>query len=160
MIYDKRMDALLTQYRNKLTDSLESVTTPTTERKVRVNTPYGYEYKSKMVKFKRLDWKGTPIKWGFNDAEAEFNTNNFEEHFVVADRKRMDKIMAHTFKTFDSYIDKEVAKILLEGHSAFFNYRDAIDVTVEVTESCVSPKGNCITHIILKPSITIAVEDG
>jgi hypothetical protein len=110
-----------------------------------------------------------PIKWGFDgDSLPQFNERGFDNiDFIVADREAMDLVIKKSSNEFEAYVASALAKMTLFGHTIIFypieKDPNATKVRLQyywsVDDSCISSKGNCVSHILLHPIFDVAIEE-
>lgn len=123
-------------------------------------TKYGYKLEIKRVIYEVEDFNTfSPLKWGFKDDSIRIYDESFEEEFIVADKELMNDIVLNSYKSFSSYVDSALAKIALSGWDIiFYSDTNSIKYFWNVSDDCISPKGNCVSHIFLYPTILVATE--
>lgn len=131
---------------------------------------YGYTLKEKTVHYSIERYKNIdPIKWGFiGDTLIHNNDDDMSVTYIVPDKELMYPIIEKSFLEFEAYVHATLAKMTLLGFSTIFypiskNYNDNDNLILNyhwiVDDSCLSPKGNCISHILLYPVFDVGKEN-
>ena len=131
-----------------------------------IPSKFGYTTKKETVRYKIEKYlENDPLKWGFSGEyivnKMEFNNN---PEYIVPDREAMDEIVKQSINEFDAYIHATLAKMTLLGHTTIFypinknpeHSKLNLEYYWKVDDSCISPKGNSVTHILLYPLFFVA----
>ena len=160
MTFDTRIIELGQRLYTHLSSAFTIISSPHSMEEIRVDTSYGYTMQQKTITYKPHDYEAPFIKWGFEEDEApweDWTSSTMDRQMVVADRELMEEAIINTYNNFGPYIDKLIAKILLDGYTVLMNQDENINFIMNIDESCISPKGHSISHILLRPNIVTAI---
>lgn len=164
------LDELGQKFYDAITDKFQIVNADHEIVEIKVPTKYGYKYDKETVTYKLSDYTHTEdLKWGFIGKEIEFRpdpSRSFRPEYILPDREAMDEIVQKSYDEFDAYVHATLAKMALLGFDKIYYplAKDPKDkykfqYAIDVDDSCISEKGNCVTHILLKPIFVVAKEE-
>lgn len=164
---DNKLDELSKLFLDSLSDKFTCVHNNFQMFEKKIPTLYGYKIEQERKEFIIDSFKAIkPLKWGFKGDTLVFNnTDTFNKNeYIVPDREAMDLVIQDSYSKFEAYVQATLAKMALLGWDAFLrplskNVQDfKLEYFWSVNEECISPKGSCVTHILLYPIIPAAKE--
>ena len=164
------LDELAQKFEQAIKSQFQIINQEVERVEIELPTKYGYKIGHESVKYKIEPYiHSEPLKWGFEEDKIEYvneNESGFDPEYVLPDREAMDLIVQKSHKEFEAYVHATLAKMTLLGHTMLFYplHRDPNDkyqfnYTWSLDDSCVSDKGNCVTHILLHPMFRVASEE-
>lgn len=137
--------------------------------KKQIPTKFGYKIEEELVRYKLSEYKhDDPLKWGFNGEKLLLTEDGLNNEYILSDTKLMEIQIKRSVEEFESYVNATLAKMTLLGHTIVYyplapNPEDTefkLKYIWKVDDSCISPKGGCVSHILLYPIFTVAIEIG